>query len=50
MKQQLGQFFTTKSNFILQGLKKFIKKEEVTDPFAGNLDLIKWAKKNSTKN
>ncbi len=49
MKQQLGQFFTTKSDFILQGFEKFIKNEEVTDPFAGNQDLIKWAKKNGAK-
>ncbi len=49
MKQQLGQFFTTKSDFILQGLEKYIKNEEVTDPFAGNQDLIKWAKKNGAK-
>ncbi|PKP58597.1 MAG: hypothetical protein CVT88_07015 [Candidatus Altiarchaeales archaeon HGW-Altiarchaeales-1] len=31
-------------------MEKFIKNEEVTDPFAGNLDLIKWAKKNGAKN
>ncbi len=49
MKQQLGQFFTTKSDFILQGLEKYIKNEEVTDPFAGNRDLINWAKKNGAK-
>lgn len=49
MKKQFGQFFTTNSDFILQGLEGFIKNKEVTDPFAGNKDLIRWAKKNSCK-
>ncbi|MEK7674183.1 MAG: hypothetical protein AAB371_03260 [Patescibacteria group bacterium] len=49
MKKQFGQFFTTNSDLILQGLEKFIKDEEVTDPFAGNQDLIKWAKKSNAK-
>jgi len=33
----------------LQGLEKYIKNEKVTDPFAGNQDLIKWAKNNGAK-
>lgn len=49
MKQQWGQFFTTNSNIILQGLERFIKNEDVVDPFAGNQDLITWAKKNDAK-
>ena len=49
MKKQLGQFFTTNSGHILQGLSKFIKGKEVFDPFAGNGDLIKWSKKNGCK-
>lgn len=49
MKKQLGQFFTTNSAYILQGFKKFIKGKEVFDPFAGNQDLIKWAKQNDCK-
>lgn len=49
MKKQFGQFFTTNSDFILQGMERFIKYKEVIDPFAGNQDLVKWAKKNSCK-
>ncbi len=46
MKKQLGQFFTTNSDFIFQGLEKFIKNKEVCDPFAGKKDLFLWANKN----
>lgn len=49
-KQQLGQFFTTNSDYILQGFEKFIKGKNVTDPFAGSQDLMKWAKKNKAHN
>jgi hypothetical protein len=45
-KKQLGQFFTKESDYILKGFDKYIKNKNVTDPFAGNGDLIKWAKKN----
>ena len=48
-KSQLGQFFTTNSDYILQGLEEFIKNKEITDPFAGNQDLFGWAKKNKCK-
>ncbi|MFZ5559491.1 MAG: hypothetical protein ACOZAL_01725 [Patescibacteria group bacterium] len=48
-KRQLGQFFTKNSDYILQGLEKYIKGKIITDPFAGNGDLIKWAKKNKVK-
>ncbi|MBU1180249.1 Eco57I restriction-modification methylase domain-containing protein [Patescibacteria group bacterium] len=48
-KKQLGQFFTTNSDYILQGLKKYIKDKEVTDPFAGGGDLINWAKRSGAK-
>ncbi len=44
-KKQLGQFFTTNSNYILQGFEKYIKNKEIIDPFAGSGDLIFWAKK-----
>ena len=47
MKTQLGQFFTTNSDYILQGFEKFIGNKEVVDPFAGNQDLFKWAEKNN---
>lgn len=46
MKSQLGQFFTTNSDYILQGLESFVKNKGIIDPFAGNQDLIKWAQKN----
>lgn len=48
-KAQLGQFFTTNSDYILQGLEGFIKNKEITDPFAGGRDLFYWAKKNKCK-
>jgi len=48
-KAQLGQFFTTNSDYILQGLEEFVKNKEITDPFAGNQDLFNWAKKNNCK-
>ena len=48
-KSQLGQFFTTNSDYIFQGLSKFVKGKEITDPFAGNQDLFGWAKKNKCK-
>ena len=49
MKKQFGQFFTTNSDYILQGFEEFVKKKEITDPFAGNQDLIKWVRKNGCK-
>ncbi len=49
MKKQFGQFFTTNSNYILQGFEEFVKNKEITDPFAGNQDLIKWVRKNGCK-
>jgi len=48
-KKNLGQFFTTNSDYILQGLQGFVKNKNVTDPFAGNQDLIRWSKKNNCK-
>lgn len=49
MKRQFGQFFTTNSNYILQGLERFIQNKEIVDPFAGNQDLIKWSRENNCK-
>lgn len=48
-KRALGQFFTTNSDYILQGLEEFVKNKEIIDPFAGNQDLLKWAKNNNCK-
>ncbi len=48
-KQNLGQFFTTNSDYILQGLGVFVKDKEVFDPFAGKQDLLNWSKKNGCK-
>lgn len=48
-KQQLGQFFTVNSGFVLQGLEKFVVDKNVTDPFAGSGDLLKWANQSGAK-
>lgn len=48
-KKELGQFFTTNADHILQGFGKNIKGKKVTDPFAGSGDLMKWATKNHAK-
>lgn len=48
-KRNLGQFFTTNSDYILQGFNNFIRNKEVFDPFAGNQDLLNWAKNNKCK-
>jgi len=48
-KHNLGQFFTTNSDYILQGFGDFVKNKEVFDPFAGNQDLLNWAKNNKCK-
>lgn len=45
-KKQLGQFFTARADYILQGLEKFVRGKEVVDPFAGFGDLLEWAAKN----
>ena len=42
-KKQLGQFFTTNAEYILNGLETFIKCKDVIDPFAGDGDLLDWA-------
>jgi hypothetical protein len=49
-KRDLGQFFTTNCDYILQGFERFVKHKEITDPFAGNQDLLDWVKKNNCKN
>ena len=49
MKKQFGQYFTTNSDYILQGFGKYIRGKNIVDPFAGNQDLISWAQKNKSK-
>ena len=43
-KQELGQFYTTNYNYILQNM--YLPKDitHMVEPFAGNLDLLKWVK------
>jgi len=48
-KRNLGQFFTTNSDYILQGLEEFVKNKDITDPFAGNQDLLIWSENNNCK-
>ena len=48
-KKQLGQFFTTNADYILQGFEEIIKGKKITDPFAGSRDLMKWSKKYGAK-
>ncbi len=42
-KKDLGQFFTTNSDHILQGFEGLVKGKVVLDPFAGGGDLLRWA-------
>lgn len=48
-KRNLGQFFTTNSGYILQGFGDFVKGKDVSDPFAGNQNLLNWVKNNKCK-
>jgi len=45
-KRNLGQFFTTNSDYILHGFQGFVKNKSISDPFAGDGDLLNWAKNN----
>ena len=49
-KKQLGQFFTENTDYILSDFEKYIIGKNITDPFAGNKDLLKWAIKNNCNN
>ena len=48
-KKQLGQFFTTNADYILQGFEGAIKGKNITDPFAGSRDLMKWSNQHKAK-
>jgi hypothetical protein len=44
-KQELGQFNTTRKDYILEGFAKYVRDyQDWVDPFAGNGDLLDWAK------
>lgn len=48
-KTQLGQFFTTNTGYILENMTKYIAGKHISDPFAGNQDLLRWANANGAK-
>lgn len=48
-KKDLGQFFTTNSDYILQGFEQHVCGKTVLDPFAGYGDLLDWAERNGAK-
>src|SRR3989344_1284065 len=48
-KKQLGQFFTINSDYILNGLDKYVRNKTVVDPFAGSGDLLMWAEKQGAR-
>ena len=48
-KRQLGQFFTVNSDYVLNGLKGYIKGKSVCDPFAGSGELLAWAKRHGAR-
>ena len=45
-KSALGQFNTTRKNYILEGMEKFVKDKHWIDPCAGDGDLLSWANVN----
>ena len=48
-KKSLGQFFTTNVSLILKGFEQVVGGKSIIDPFAGNQDLLKWAKTHQAK-
>lgn len=48
-KTKLGQFNTTKKDYILSGFENFVNGKECIDPYAGGGDLLTWALKNGAK-
>ena len=47
-KQELGQYFTTNSDYILSGFEDVVRGKVVIDPFAGEKDLLKWGEINGS--
>lgn len=48
-KKELGQFNTTKKDYILSGFEPYIKNKSWIDPYAGNGDLLEWAQLNGAE-
>ncbi|GHT37765.1 hypothetical protein FACS189427_11160 [Planctomycetales bacterium] len=48
-KQQLGQFFTKNTGYILSGLENYVAGKQIIDPFAGAGDLLDWALQNGAE-
>lgn len=48
-KKNLGQFFTTNCDYILQGFEQYVANKKVLDPFAGNGDLLQWSLSNGAR-
>jgi len=48
-KKQLGQFFTARADYILNGLARYVRGKVIVDPFAGSGDLLNWAEENGAK-
>ncbi len=46
-KQKLGQFNTTRKKYILNEFESFVSNKHWVDPFAGNGDLLSWAKEHN---
>lgn len=47
-KQELGQYFTTNSDYILSGFEDVVLGKVVIDPFAGGKDLLNWGEMNGS--
>ncbi len=45
-KKSLGQFNTTRSDYILEGFEEFVHGKAWLDPYAGNCDLLNWVRRN----
>ena len=48
-KKELGQFNTTRVDYILQAFEQHVKGKDVIDPFCGDRDLLNWAEHNNAR-
>ena len=46
-KKEMGQFYTSNADYILDGFTIPQNISSIIEPFAGNGDLINWIKKNT---